>query len=187
MAVPGLVFTLVAFILLVIASATPPTSNVSSFLDVGGDLHFGVFGYTGSPKTVGWHFPAAVADDYLNQDVFHDLTHALVLVPVCASLAGAAFLINLLGATCAGWVATAFASILSTIAFAILEIAFILEMVLFGLARSHLRERGVDATLGNANWIVLSAGLILGFSVTLGWLATCCQGVRREINRGDRW
>ena len=42
---------------------------------------------------------------------------------------------------------------------------WVIEMVLFGVARDHIRDRGFSADYGNANWLVLGAlvSLILSF------------------------
>ena len=56
-------------------------------------------------------------------------------------------------------------SLVSALALLVTLVAWVIEMVLFGVARSHVRDRGGDATFGNANWLVLGAlvSLILGF------------------------
>ena len=61
-------------------------------------------------------------------------------------------------------------SLVSALAMLVTLVAWVLEMVLFGIARDHARDRGVDATFGNANWLVLGAlvALFIGFL-----LATC--------------
>ena len=58
----GPFFYLVAFILLVLVSVSPPTWESVYFLNAGtgaGRIRFGVFGYTGSGTSVGYEFPAA--------------------------------------------------------------------------------------------------------------------------------
>ena len=62
-------------------------------------------------------------------------------------------------------------SLVSALALLVTLVAWVLEMVLFGVARDHARDRGIDATFGNANWLVLGAlvALIVGFiSATCG-------------------
>lgn len=44
-------------------------------------------------------------------------------------------------------------------------VAWVLDMVLFGIARNRFRDQGIDATFGNALWITLGAlvALLLAF------------------------
>ena len=44
-------------------------------------------------------------------------------------------------------------TLISALAFLVCLVAWVLEMVLFGVARDHMRDRGIDATWGNANWM----------------------------------
>ena len=87
------------------ASVSAPTWNSVSFLNSEG-IHFGVFGYTGSQTHVGWYFPSPIAyvqihrsssripltlfssvsDDRLNDGLFHNLTQALILIPIGMSI-----------------------------------------------------------------------------------------------------
>ncbi|EKM54324.1 uncharacterized protein PHACADRAFT_258107 [Phanerochaete carnosa HHB-10118-sp] len=162
-AIPGLFFTFVAMVLLIFASVSAPTWNAVSFLNVPG-IHFGVFGFTGSQTHVGYNFPAPVGDSELNDSTFYRLTQTLILIPIAAGLAGLAFLFGVCGA---GYhrVGTILMSLVSALAMLITLVAWILEMVLFGIAHHHSRERGVNATWGNANWLVLGAlvALFIGF------------------------
>jgi len=162
-AIPGLFFVFVAMVLLIFASVSAPTWNAVSFLHADG-INFGVFGFTGSSTHVGWFFPDPVADSTLNDGLFHNLTFTLVLIPVAAGLSGLAFLFGLCGVSYhrSG---TVFMSLLSALALLVTLIGWVLEMVLFGFARHHANERGLNATWGNANWLVLGAlvSLIIGF------------------------
>ena len=56
-------------------------------------------------------------------------------------------------------------SLVSGLALVTTLVVWIIEMVLFGVARDRSRNRGLDVTWGNANWLVLGAlvSLILGF------------------------
>ncbi|KAM5531092.1 hypothetical protein V8D89_015257 [Ganoderma adspersum] len=172
-AVPGLIFSFAAMVLLIFASVSAPTWNSVSFLDVSEGqtvTHFGVFGYTGSETSVGWYFPPrlVVGDHTLNNVVFHNLTYALILIPIGAGLSGLAVLFGICGAAYhrAG---TVFMMLTSTLAFLVTLVAWVLEMVLFGTARHHMRDRGLDATWGNANWLVLGAlvALFIAFFASL--------------------
>ena len=61
-------------------------------------------------------------------------------------------------------------SLVSALAMLVTLVAWVIEMVLFGIARQRTRDRGIDADWGNANWLVLGALV----SLFIGWvLATC--------------
>ncbi|KZT00850.1 pali-domain-containing protein [Laetiporus sulphureus 93-53] len=170
-ALPGLFFTFAAMVLLIFASVSTPTWNAVSFLNTNVDgvsTHFGVFGYTGSNTSVGWYFPTGIADSELNNGLFHNLTIALILVPIAAGLSGLAFLFGLCGASYHR-VGTVFMSLVSALACLVTLVVWIIEMSLFGIARNHVRERGGYAQYANANWLVLGAliALFLGFFASL--------------------
>ncbi|KAI0930344.1 hypothetical protein AcW1_009062 [Taiwanofungus camphoratus] len=170
-AIPGLFLTFAAMVLLIFASVSAPTWNSVSFLNTnvdGTSTHFGVFGYTGSKTHVGWNFPSGVGDSELNDGTFHNLTICLILVPIAAGLSGLAFLFGLCGASYhrAG---TVFMTLLSSLAFIVTLVVWVIEMALFGIARSHVRDRGAYAEYANANWLVLGAlvALFLAFFASL--------------------
>ncbi len=83
---------------------------------------------------------------------------------IAAGLSGLAFLFGLCGA---GYhrAGTVFMSLVSALAFLITLVGWVIEMVLFGVARDHMRSRGINAVWGNANWLVLGAliSLFVGF------------------------
>ena len=145
-AVPGLFFSFAAMVLLIFASVSPPTWEAVSFLDATQGqttTNFGVFGYTGSPTTVGWYFPPALGDSTLNNIVFHNFTFVLILIPIGAGLSGLAVLFGICGAAYhrAG---TVFMTLTGGLAFLVTLVAWVIEMVLFGVARHHMRDRGID-------------------------------------------
>lgn len=55
-------------------------------------------------------------------------------------------------------------TLVSALAFLATLVAWVIEMVLFGVARSHIRGRGDIANYGNANWLVLGAFVALFFA-----------------------
>ena len=62
-ALPGPLCCISALILLIFATVSAPIWNDISFLDVttnGQTTHFGVFGYTGSPRQLGYYIDSAV-------------------------------------------------------------------------------------------------------------------------------
>ncbi|KAK7692654.1 hypothetical protein QCA50_004287 [Cerrena zonata] len=166
-AAPGLIFTFAATVLLIIASVSSPTWERISFLNTnanGGETHFGVFGFTGSDTHVGYFFPGSIGDSRLNGGLFHNFTRILVLIPVAAGLSGIALIFGLCGFAYhrAG---TVFMTLVSALALLTTLVAWVIEMVLFGVARDHIRGNGFSAEFGNANWIVLGAlvSLIIAF------------------------
>ena len=60
-------------------------------------------------------------------------------------------------------------TLVSALAFLTTLVVWVIEMVLFGTARHHMRDRGLDATWGNANWLVLGAlvALFIAFFASL--------------------
>ncbi|KAI0779864.1 pali-domain-containing protein [Fomes fomentarius] len=180
-AVPGLILTFAAMVLLIFASVSSPKWEHISFLNAptgGGTTHFGVFGYTGSDTHIGWSFPANLADDRLNDGLFHNLTIVLILIPIAAGLSGIAVLFGICGAAYHR-VGTVLMTLISALAFLVTLVAWVVEMVLFGVARKHFRDRGINATWGNANWLVLGALVAL----FLGFFAALCGSFGRYSRR----
>ncbi|KAH9942282.1 uncharacterized protein BXZ73DRAFT_74567 [Epithele typhae] len=195
------IFLLTAYLLI----AASISAETPSFLNVG-SLRFGVFGYTGSSKRIGWSFPTELADGALNGHFFRRLTPALVLIPLSAALAGAAALSGTIGmvflpmweilhqrSPLGSFAATGIIlmAAFSLLAFPIALVAWILEMILFGVARQRLRSHGVDAAWGNANWMVLGAlfTLLVGlatfaFAVALSMVCDGCCGSDRDLEPG---
>ncbi|KAI0268630.1 hypothetical protein BC834DRAFT_932748 [Gloeopeniophorella convolvens] len=164
-AVPGLLFSFAAMVLLIIVSVSAPTWNSVYFLRAsngGTSLHFGVFGYTGTGTHIGYHFP--IVNHRLASSTIHNLTDTLILHPIAAGLSGLAVLFGLCGASYhrSGTVFMALASALATL---VTLVAWIIDMVLFSIARHEFRESGWSSQYGNATWMTLGAlvALLLGF------------------------
>ncbi|KAH7104446.1 pali-domain-containing protein [Auriculariales sp. MPI-PUGE-AT-0066] len=191
-ALPGLFFCFAACVLLVFASISSPTWEKISYLNVrrggGDDLHFGIFGYTGSETHVGYRISPSVIgynDSKMNSSVWHNLTYTFILIPIAAGFSGLAVIFGL----CAmrSRIADIFLSLTAALAALITLIAWVLEMVFFGVMRNRINHHspgGYDATFGNANWLVLGAliALILGFCT--GLFGICLPGYHRR--RRDR-
>ena len=100
----------------------------------------------------------------LNESTIHGLTAALILHPIAAGLSAIAVLFGLCGASYhrAGTVLMSLAAALATVS-AIL--AWIIDMVLFSIARHEFRNEGWSAQYGNAIWLTLAAAasLLIGF------------------------
>jgi len=166
-AVPGLFFCFAATVLLVFVCVSAPTWEKISFLNVGtgpGQIHYGVFGYTGSKVAVGYNFLDVNTGNGITTTIIHNLTIALVIHPIAAGLSGLAFLFGLCGASYQR-VGTIVMSLFSGLAAVLTLVVWIIDMVLFGIVRSRYRDSGVTAQYGNANWLTLGAlvALVIGF------------------------
>jgi len=166
-AIPGLLLCTAATILLVFVCVSSPTWEKISFLDVGTGnsmTHYGVFGHTGTKVSLGYTFLGT--NNNLNTKVINNLTKTLILHPIAAGLAGLSVLFGLCGASYhrAGTIImTLFASLATIITF----VAWVIDMVLFGIARNKYRDQNTPAQYGNACWLTLGAlvALLLGFCV----------------------
>ena len=121
----------------------------------------------------------------MNSAVLHNLTKALILHPIgnytsshlgrtpfltftpilAAGISGFAFFFGICGLALASRIATIFMTLLSGFALLATFVAFIIDMILFGIARQRYRNAGEIAQYGNANWLTLGAlvALLLGF------------------------
>ncbi|KAJ7497269.1 pali-domain-containing protein [Mycena latifolia] len=167
----GLFFCLSAAVLLTFVSVSSPTWDKISFLNAGSGSaisHFGVFGSTGTHISVGYRFNSGSLkfnDSSFNTPVIANLTRTLILHPIAAGMAGLAFLFGVCGVVFhrAGTVIMVLLAALATV---VCLMAFLFDMVLFGIARNNFRGQGIQSHLGNACWLTLSAlvALLLGFS-----------------------
>lgn len=145
-----LFFTFAAMVLLIFVSVSAPTWDKISFMDVtrGGSMErYGVFGSSADDSThIGYRIAGA------DSGTLHSLSYALVLVPIGAALSGLAFLFGLCGA---GYhrVGTILMTLFSAVALLVTLVAWVLSMVLFGIARNRLHDRGYGAKFQNAEWI----------------------------------
>ncbi|KAJ7582500.1 pali-domain-containing protein [Mycena floridula] len=160
-AVPGLLLCTAATILLIFVCVSSPTWNSVYFLDAGA-RRYGVFGFTGSKTMIGYDFIGT--NNNLNTKIINNLTKTLILHPIAAVLAGLSVIFGLCGAS-AHRSGTIFMTILASLATVVTFVAFVIDMVLFGIARNKLRDAGTDASYGNACWLTLGAlvALLLGF------------------------
>lgn len=92
------------------------------------------------------------------------LAHIFFLIKTAAGLAGLAFLFGICGASYhrAG---TVVMTLLSGLALLTTFVIWIIDMILFGIARERYRNDGTFAQYGNGNWLTLGAfvALLLGF------------------------
>jgi len=181
-AIPGLFFCFAATVLLIFVCVSVPTWDMISFLNVGtgsNQTKYGVFGFTGSTIGIGYDFQQAGSAD-LNTIIIRNLTKTLILHPIAAGLAGLAFFFGLCGASYHR-VGTILMSLLAGVAMLMTLVAFVIDMVLFGIARKRLRDAGVPAQYGNANWLTLGALVAL----LLGFCAAACGVFGRYRRRKD--
>jgi len=162
-AFPGLLLCFVAFVLLLFTTISAPIWDKVSFLDadIGGrEIHFGVFGFTGSAKRLGYPIDQLdTSKPLFNTVVVRNLTYVLILHPIAAAFALVAVIFGFCGT------ATRFGTILMTIsasaATVLTLLVWVIDMILFGITRNRLRDQGYSANYGNANWMTLGAWVAL--------------------------
>lgn len=173
-AIPGAFLCFSAAVLLVFVSVSSPTWEKISFLDVRSGsttVHFGVFGYTGSKASIGYHFNPPninLTSSQLESTVIYNLTKTLILHPIAAGLAGIAFLFGLCGMT-HHRSGTVFMTLVTGLAAIATLIAWVIDLSLFGIARQQFKDQGYSAQYGNANWLTLGAliALLIGFVASI--------------------
>ncbi|KAJ7647359.1 pali-domain-containing protein [Roridomyces roridus] len=165
----SVVLCLAAAVFLILVTISAPTWEKIGFLKAGPlPIRFGVLGHTGTRVGIGYRFnsSALAFDDHnLNTPVVLNLTKTLILHPVAAGLAGLASFFGLCGLTYyhGGTVVMVLLAALATV---VCLLAFVLDLVLFGIARNSFRSQGISAQYDNACWLTLAAlvALLLGFS-----------------------
>lgn len=94
----------------------------------------------------------------------HNLTYTLILHPIAAALSAFAVLFGVCGSEYhrSGTVLMALCSSLAAL---VTLVAFVLDIVLFTIARHEFRKLGWSSEYGNAIWLTLGAlgALLLGF------------------------
>ncbi|KAJ6499328.1 pali-domain-containing protein [Mycena sanguinolenta] len=169
---PGLFFCSTAAVLLTFVSVSVPTWDKIFFLGAGSGsatVRFGVFGFTGTQATIGYRFnPSSLNfnDHALHTPVFLNLTKTLILHPIAAGISGLAFFCGLSGEVFGYRAGNAFMALLAALGTIVSLMAFLFDMVLFGIVRRQFREQGISSQYGNACWLTLAAlvAILLGFS-----------------------
>jgi len=192
-ALPGLFCCFAAAVLLIFATVSGNVWDKVSFLDAtagGRTIHFGVFGYTGIGKKLGYDVIAAVpgvSEGNLRTSALHGLTAALILHPIAAFFALIACVFGLFGAGYSR-IGTILMSLSAAMATLITLVVWIIDMSLWGIVRNRIRNHGppgATAQYGNANWLTLGAlvALFLGFcTAAFG----SCLPFRRRRTQVDR-
>jgi hypothetical protein len=100
----------------------------------------------------------------LTSSTIHNLTYTLILHPIAAGLSGLAVLFGLCGSDY-NRSGTVLMALCSSLAALVTLIAWVLDMVLFSIARHEFRKLGFRSQYGNAIWLTLGAlaALALGF------------------------
>ncbi|KAG8998262.1 hypothetical protein FRB94_006960 [Tulasnella sp. JGI-2019a] len=147
-------FCLLAFVPLLVVTISSPIWNQISFLDaniVGQDIHFGVFGYTGSAKLLGYPIDQlSTSSPIINSKAVHNLTYVLVLHPISALLALVASAFGLFKYRVA-------MAICASLTMFVTLVIFVIDWVLFGILRNHLQNQGYPATYGGAYYLIFGA------------------------------
>ncbi|KAJ7725849.1 pali-domain-containing protein [Mycena maculata] len=171
-AIPGVLFCFSAAVLLTFVSVSTPTWDKIYFLDAGSGsaiTFFGVFGSTGTHPSVGYRFNLASSSaSSLSTPVIMNLTKTLILHPIAAGMSGLASIFGLCGMGMSYNGGTVVMVLLAALATVSCLMAFLFDMVLFGIARNNFRGQGIPSQYGNACWLTLAAlvTLLLGFSTT---------------------
>ncbi|PVG03376.1 hypothetical protein CPB86DRAFT_724129 [Serendipita vermifera] len=172
--VPGIICSLIAFILLLIVTISTPMWNSVFFLKMltGPQepeplpsltiVTFGVFGTTNSAQQLGYS-PAnwsgtGVSDPTVDVHGLRGITYALILHPIAAIFGAITFGFAMIGlCTRAGAV---FATITAGLLTLLTIVAFVVDMVLFATLKSQLIEPPYNdrkTWYGPALWITLAA------------------------------
>ena len=93
--------------------------------------------------------------------LFHSHTHSLpppspslqvlILHPIAAGLAGLAVIFGLIGVFSTSRIATILMTISSALALIVTLVAWVIDMVLFGIARNRINNAGGSAMYGNVS------------------------------------
>jgi len=179
-AIPGMLLCFAAMVLLLFVSISVPTWSKVSFLNIGESgphqLKYGVFGSTGSSPSVGYYF----TNPHMNSKVLHNLTKTLILHPIAAGLAGFGFFFGIAGS--ANYrIGTIIMTLLAGLAMLTTFVAWVIDMILFGIGRQRYRDAGEKAQYGNANWLTLGALVAL----LLSFCASACGVFGRYRRKRD--
>jgi hypothetical protein len=88
----------------------------------------------------------------------------MLLSFLAAGLAGFAFFFGICGSA-KYRIGTVFMTLLAGLALLTTFVAWVIDMILFGIGRQRYRDTGVKAQYGNANWLTVGAlgALLLAF------------------------
>ena len=87
------------------------------------------------------------------------------------------FLFGIIEVACCYPAVPGIAAFFSGLAFICTLIAWIIDMALWGIVRDVLRDNGVSAGYGNANWLTLGALIALSIDSAGCGISVCCISV----------
>ncbi|KAF7315411.1 hypothetical protein MIND_00055800 [Mycena indigotica] len=150
-------FSLCATVLLTFVSVSAPVWAKIYFLRAG-SVVFGVWGFSGSHVSVGYRFDAVANFNprTLDTPLFLNLTRALILHPIAAGLSALSLISGL---PIYSRMASSSTVLFSALGSVVCLLAFLFDMVLFGVARTALKKQNIEADYGNACWLTLG-GLV---------------------------
>ncbi|KIM45467.1 hypothetical protein M413DRAFT_341356 [Hebeloma cylindrosporum] len=164
---PAIAFCFAAMVLLLFVSISVPTWGHVSFLTVGKshELKYGIFGSTGHGPSVGYYF----TNGHMNSTILHNLTKTLILHAL--GMAGFAFFFGIIAAAAHVRICAVIMTLLAGFGMMTTFVAWVIDMILFGIARQRYRNDGNISQYGNANWLTLGALVAL----TLGFCTSTCS------------
>jgi len=192
----GVLFLLVACVLLIIVSVGTPVWKEIAFLkaDLGGStLYMGNWGYCigNSCTKAKLGYDLTLLENYQSGDtsakvaasVVHGLTFALILTPIAAAISLAALLL----AVCNNLVTGILSSLVSFFAFLVTIVSFGIDLGLFVTARHRLNDTlsGSPAHLANAMWMVLVAVLCQLLAACTVCFVSRSHRRRRDLERSS--
>ncbi|KLO06624.1 pali-domain-containing protein [Schizopora paradoxa] len=191
-AATGLFCTLVALVLLIVVSVSVPRVDDISFLkfepvlNSAQTIRFGVFGYTGSDTSVGYHFPEfAVSDSSpFTGNYFHVLTGFLILHPIAAGLCALSFVFGICGLS--NCIAEVFMTVVNAVSCIVTFVALCIDLGFWTYVRHKLHEEGIPAELSNCIWLTLAAFIVLLLGIIFGAcgsVAVCFGRVSDRVRR----
>ncbi|KAF7321255.1 hypothetical protein MKEN_00645200 [Mycena kentingensis (nom. inval.)] len=160
----ALAFSATSAVLLVLVSVSVPVWDKIYFLRAYSNetVAFGVWGSTLDAQrhiSIGYRLSVPGFDDKnLNTPLFRNLSRALILHPIAGASVILAFLCGL---PLYNRVASVAMALFAAIGAVVCLLAFLFDMVLFGIARNALSKQGIRSVYGPACWLTLSALLAI--------------------------
>ncbi|CDZ97306.1 Actin cortical patch SUR7/pH-response regulator PalI [Phaffia rhodozyma] len=191
-AFPGFFFAFAAMVLLVIVSVSVPIWDSVYFLKAtlnSETVTFGNWGYCvqgGSCTSAkyGYDLTSTLISDStgkLSNALSKGLTYVFILHPIAAGLSFIAALLGLIGTFASSRASTILMVIASLLALLVTGVAWIINMIAFGIARNRVRNAGGQASYENGEWILLGAFASL---ILASFFAVCGSFGRFRSDRG---
>ncbi|TDL21147.1 pali-domain-containing protein [Rickenella mellea] len=149
----------------IVVSVSAPTLNSVYFIDVvvgGRSNHFGIFGHKDSAPSFGYDFGPSVigySDSQLTSPAIHNLTKALILHPIAASVSFLGFISLIPQYFTVSTFTSVNQALWTFLAFILTLASWLIDIILFTIVRRAIRDHGGDITagFGNAIWLALAA------------------------------